>query len=808
MKRRKNLFIAVFAFLSLALAAFAFTLAPNTREAAFADDGLEIVSVGGNPVSAELEDGKFVNGAFPMGHVGEAYSATLVAEGGSGNYTWSINIGSLATGLTLNASTGVVSGTPTGTATGSISVRVTDNETSKTDNVNLTFIVMADDWIPNIATTSVPNAVVGKSYTEELISESAVSQSIDWTVVSGELPTGLTLGKSGTFHGFLNGTPTATGTFNFTVKAENSYGSDTQAYQIVVEEQMTISFTEANYYLGDTVQFTASIGNANVNWEVTNNNSAGTTISESGLLTIADDETKKSVLVYATSKTNTYNGTSVSISFTNSLAYSITVNGGIATDSSENPITRAAENENVYIKAPEIAGKQFREWTVEAGSAAVTLGDENNSTTYFDMPAGNVILKANYDTVVDTVSAAFDTPVNGQHIDITIETGSANYTATLTSVWQGSYYLNIDEAIYETGKEYSFLIQFAPTAGNVMVSNNELNVTINGTALTFADDYISSYGSWRIVLTALSDAIPHYDVTVVSGLSNVSVAEAGDTVTITANAPAAHYEFDKWTTADGVTFANANSANTTFVMPAKNVTVTATYKLIKRTISFNANGGTGSKAAVEVNDGDSYALPGNPFTAPEGNSFAGWAYSATGAKIDAATIEVDANVELFALWSHVHDIHAVAAKAANCTEAGNIAHFECAGCHKLFSDELGEHELDPADVAIAALGHVWGEWTVTTPAQIGAPGEETRVCSRDANHKETRSVPALETVDSASAPVDSHQPAEEKKGMSGGAVAGIVAASVVVAGAGGFAVFWFAIKKKTFADLIAIFKKK
>jgi len=49
---------------------------------------------------------------------------------------------------------------------------------------------------------------------------------------------------------------------------------------------------------------------------------------------------------------------------------------------------------------------------------------------------------------------------------------------------------------------------------------------------------------------------------------------------------------------------------------------------------------------------------------------------------------------------------------------------------------------------------------------------------------------------------------EEKKGLSGGAIAGSVIGSVAVAGIGGFAIFWFVIKKKSFADLIAVFKKK
>ena len=54
----------------------------------------------------------------------------------------------------------------------------------------------------------------------------------------------------------------------------------------------------------------------------------------------------------------------------------------------------------------------------------------------------------------------------------------------------------------------------------------------------------------------------------------------------------------------------------------------------------------------------------------------------------------------------------------------------------------------------------------------------------------------------------SDEPSESKKGLSTGAIIGIVIGSVAVAGAGGFALVWFAIKKKSFADLIAVFKRK
>ena len=52
-----------------------------------------------------------------------------------------------------------------------------------------------------------------------------------------------------------------------------------------------------------------------------------------------------------------------------------------------------------------------------------------------------------------------------------------------------------------------------------------------------------------------------------------------------------------------------------------------------------------------------------------------------------------------------------------------------------------------------------------------------------------------------------YEDAPKKKGLSGGAIAGIIVGSVVVVGISGFAIFWFAIKKKTFVDLADASKK-
>ena len=73
--------------------------------------------------------------------------------------------------------------------------------------------------------------------------------------------------------------------------------------------------------------------------------------------------------------------------------------------------------------------------------------------------------------------------------------------------------------------------------------------------------------------------------------------------------------------------------------------------------------------------------------------------------------------------------------APTCTEDGGYdTVVRCTVCNAIISSE---------HTSIDAIGHDWGEWQVTTPAQPGVAGEETRVCNHDASHVETREIPAL-----------------------------------------------------------------
>jgi hypothetical protein len=83
--------------------------------------------------------------SLPGGQVGAAYSATLAATGGITPYHWSVASGTLPAGLSLNASSGTVSGKPTAPAAATaVTIEVTDSETTaQSKSVNLSMTIAA-----------------------------------------------------------------------------------------------------------------------------------------------------------------------------------------------------------------------------------------------------------------------------------------------------------------------------------------------------------------------------------------------------------------------------------------------------------------------------------------------------------------------------------------------------------------------------------------------------------------------------------------------------------------------------------------
>jgi hypothetical protein len=185
--------------------------------------------------------------SLPSGTVGTVYSQSLQTNGGGiSPIAWSITLGSLPPGLTLNAGTGVISGTPT-TATGSpfnFTVQAADSGTPQQTSSQALSISIATAPL-SVATTGLPNGVVGQSYNSAILQSAGGNPPVTWTISVGALPAGLTLNAS---TGAITGSPTTAGTTTFTVKATDSTipTAQTATKQLSIQVNPVLSITTAS----------------------------------------------------------------------------------------------------------------------------------------------------------------------------------------------------------------------------------------------------------------------------------------------------------------------------------------------------------------------------------------------------------------------------------------------------------------------------------------------------------------------------------------------------------------------------------
>ena len=144
---------------------------------------------------------------------GQDYGAELTSAGGKGVVQWSISAGNFPPGLSLDPSSGLITGSPTTGGTYNFTVQVTDSAspTPHSATKNLTIVVAKAPALA-MPTKSLFNGIEGGYYSSAIQATGGAGQ-YSWSA-SGNVPPGLSL-DSGS--GVLSGVPTGTGKFSFQV---------------------------------------------------------------------------------------------------------------------------------------------------------------------------------------------------------------------------------------------------------------------------------------------------------------------------------------------------------------------------------------------------------------------------------------------------------------------------------------------------------------------------------------------------------------------------------------------------------------
>lgn len=170
-----------------------------------------------------------LQGVLPDSMADEEYSASLQGFGGVIPYTFSVSAGSLPPGLTLDSSTGLISGTPTTPDDYTFTIKLEDNDGTVVTREYTITIIEALSLSGVLA-----NAIEGKVYSSSLTATGGIAP-YTWSISAGSLPDGLTLNSS---TGEISGIPTVVDEFSFTVRITDSQGN-------FVDSEQSISVTEA-----------------------------------------------------------------------------------------------------------------------------------------------------------------------------------------------------------------------------------------------------------------------------------------------------------------------------------------------------------------------------------------------------------------------------------------------------------------------------------------------------------------------------------------------------------------------------------
>ena len=799
---------------------------PTFAAYAAGEDGTAptIVKTGGIDVDRENHMGKLPNALKGVEYKAKDGSNYKIEATGTEPLTFRANksgegYAPLPEGLSLNPTTGEIEGTPTGDA-GLYNISVTVTNKYGSDNIYVGMYVYDETSKPKITTTQADIAVgyVDSSYSQRIVYNSGTGEPSEASII-GNLPTDLRLRQAG-FGIYIEGKPTVKGTFPFTVHVENEFGFDEKQYTITIQEgyqrpkiinkddiknkhaikgkyfefQFEATGTNAadNPFLFFTYlnQFEESTPNAQGEYELGN----GLFLTEEGKVYGTPYSTEDISFNVGVKTKNLYGDYEETGFGTGNCYVPVYENGQIT------GVTISPENTSV----PKGGQRQFT-------ATVIGYGDFDKSVTWdiYDYSAGTTISQDGVLTVgIDETATT-----------IRVEARSKGDT-------------NILKEIPVTIINHTHTTTFVPEKPKTCTTDGNIeHYKCNVCGDLFEDaGAVKSLTEEQVKIPAgheYGDLVPkqeptctqtgmqaHYKCSVCNKYFDESKNEKNvEKLTIPVN-PNAH-DFGAWIEEVPATCVatgtkghkDCNRCNRHYDESGNEIT----------DLTIPTNDNHDWNAWVSNGDGThTRTCKRDSGHKENGTCSGGKATCTTKAVCDVCRTTYGGTAP--------HDYgELIPEVAATTTEFGVKEHKDCKVCGKHFDKDGNEI----TELRIAKIGthnvivngeskfYAHGE-SVTVTAEDkegkvfrGWQDESGKIVSTEKSYTftvngETTLTAVYEDKSSGGGEIT---PPAKKDGLSGGQIAGIVIGSVLLAGIGGFAIFWFAVKKKTFADLGVALKK-